>query len=122
MSLPTIWQVVAEGDGRTIAEVLYRPGMLFRMKGLLGRKTLEKGAGIWLKPCNSIHMFFMKFPIDAIFLDSSGRIVRIYHQIRPWRITPVILSSRSVLEIRAGEAALHQLTEGCQLRITLKKA
>lgn len=111
--------VVSREDGVRIAEVLYRPGMLFRMKGLLGRKSLEIGDGIWLDPCNSIHMFFMKFAIDAIFLDSENRVIRIYHQIRPWQLTPVLLSVRSVLEIAAGEAALHQLSEGQKLGISV---
>jgi uncharacterized protein len=93
----------------------------FRMKGLLGRKNLESGAGIWLKPCNSIHMFFMCFAIDAIFLDKSNRVLRIYHEIKPWRISSILWSAHSVLEINAGESARLGLNVGDQLCFKLSK-
>ena len=63
-----------------IAETLFE-----RTRGLIGRNSLEPGKGLWIKHCNAIHMLFMRFPIDAIFLDKKGEIVKIVRNIRPWR-------------------------------------
>jgi uncharacterized membrane protein (UPF0127 family) len=57
-------------------------------------------------------MFFMKFPIDAIFLDREDRIVTIYHSIKPWRMSGLHPSARSVLEVQAGVASSIGLVKG----------
>ncbi len=75
-----------------------------RFKGLQLRKELPAGAGLLIVPCNSIHMFFMRFAIDAVFIDDGSRIVHIEHGIRPWRISMVVKNARSVLELPAGTA------------------
>ena len=56
-----------------------------RMRGLLGRQGLGVGEALLLKPCNAIHTLFMRYPIDAVFLDRAGRVVRRIRGIRPWR-------------------------------------
>jgi uncharacterized membrane protein (UPF0127 family) len=56
-----------------------------RMKGLIGTKSLPKGEGMLILRCNSIHTFFMSFPIDATFLDRDDKIVKVVRNIRPWR-------------------------------------
>ncbi|NLK87886.1 MAG: DUF192 domain-containing protein [Clostridiaceae bacterium] len=75
-----------------------------RLKGLQFRRELPKGTGLLITPCDSIHMFFMRFPIDAIFIDSNNRIVYIEHNIKPWRISRVVKDARSVLELPSGTA------------------
>ena len=57
-----------------------------RAKGLIGRRGLSEGRGLLILKCNCIHTFFMRFPIDATFLDRNGRIVRVVRNIRPWRV------------------------------------
>jgi hypothetical protein len=93
----------------------YKDSLFFRCKGLLGKSSLDDYEALWLKPCNSIHMFFMKFPIDAIFLDKENRVVKIYHSIKPWRMTPLIWNAHSVLEVKAGRCAQSDLRVGDQL-------
>ncbi|MGF1678086.1 MAG: DUF192 domain-containing protein [Candidatus Methylacidiphilales bacterium] len=80
----------------------YSDSLFFRIKGLLGRKELQSDEGIWLKPCQQIHMFFMNFPIDVIFLDQKNKVVHLCHHIRPWYVSPLVWSARSVIECRAG--------------------
>jgi uncharacterized protein len=75
-----------------------------RLKGLQLKKDLPAGSGMLITPCNSIHMFFMRFPIDAIFLDKDQNVLYIEEDIKPWRISKVIKNSRSVLELPAGTA------------------
>jgi uncharacterized membrane protein (UPF0127 family) len=90
-------------------------GMWLRLKGLLGRQSLPKEEGLWIVPCNSIHMFFMKFAIDAVFLDRDRRVVRLYHSIRPWRCTPIVCGAHSCLEMAAGRASEVGLQVGDEL-------
>src|SRR4051812_49535698 len=84
------------------------------MKGLLGRGSLPSGEGIMLKPASSVHMAFMRFAIDAVFLDRDMRVVKIASDLRPWRMAAA-RGAKSVLEIAAGEAARRGLSEGDRL-------
>ena len=92
MRLETVLGVEAE-----VAESAFE-----RMRGLIGRDRLERGRGMLITKCNCIHTFFMRFPIDATFLDGQGRIVKTVKGIRPWR--PWVWGgwrARSVLETSA---------------------
>jgi uncharacterized membrane protein (UPF0127 family) len=102
---------VKAGDREVCHRCLFSPSLFFRMKGLLGRDRLPEGEGILLGSCNSIHMLFMKFAIDAVFLDKENRVVHVCERIAPWKISRVILAAKSVLEIPAGTA------ERCGLRL-----
>lgn len=83
-----------------------RAGTFFaRFKGLQLVKELPAGSGLLITPCNSIHMFFMRFPIDAVFIDADNNVVCIEEGIKPWRVSRVIRNARSVLELPAGTAA-----------------
>ena len=73
-----------------------------RVKGLMFKKGLE-GDGLLIKPCNSIHTFFMKFNIDVIFLDKSLKIVKIIKNLPPWRVTPIYFKACQVIEFEAGK-------------------
>ena len=103
---------VSRGPETICLRCLFSGSMGFRLKGLLGRASLGGDEGILLRPCNAIHMWFMKFPIDALFLDRDGRIVKIYHSIRPWQATRTWWKVKSVLEVAAGTAARVGLKEG----------
>jgi len=74
-----------------------------RARGLLGAPPPDRGEGLLIVPCNSIHTLFMKFPIDAIFLDRQSRVVKIVNGIRPFRFA-FSFRAASVLEVQAGEA------------------
>lgn len=79
-------------------------GFLDRSRGLLGRKNLPAGEGLLIDPCSGIHMFFMSFPIDAVFVDRDGTVLHISHEIAPWRMSRYVPRARAVLEIPAGTA------------------
>lgn len=57
-----------------------------RAKGLIGRRALAPGEGLLILRCNAIHTWFMRFAIDAVFLDRADRVVRVVRNIRPWRL------------------------------------
>lgn len=73
-----------------------------RIRGLLGRNSLPEGEGLLIRPCKGIHTFFMKFPIDAVFLDRDNRVVALYKSLQPNRLTLIYLKANSVLELPAG--------------------
>lgn len=73
-----------------------------RSKGLLGRASLTADEGLWIVPCPMIHTFFMKFPIDVLFLGADLTVRRVIEDMRPWRLSPWVLSARSVLELKGG--------------------
>ena len=102
-------------DGTIVCErCLLAETALTRMKGLLGRRDLPSGEGILLKPASSVHMAFMRFAIDAVFLDRDLRVVKVAADLKPWRAAAA-RGAKSVLEIPAGEAARRELTEGDRL-------
>jgi uncharacterized membrane protein (UPF0127 family) len=74
------------------------------MKGLIGRaaREFDPGNALWIVPSDGIHTFGMRFPIDAVYLDSRGRILKLYHRLRPFRIAALMPSAKSVLELPAG--------------------
>lgn len=109
--------VIVRADDRVVCErclVADRP--LARMRGLLGRKALPRGEAILLRPAGSIHTFFMKFPIDVVFLDAENRVLRIAHRVAPWR-TAAKRSAAAVLELAAGECERRGLREGDRLEL-----
>ena len=73
-----------------------------RSKGLLGRSSLAADEALWIVPCPMIHTFFMQFPIDVLFLDADLKVRRVMEDMRPWRLSPWVLSARSVLELKGG--------------------
>ena len=86
-----------------------------RLRGLLGRDGLAEGAALVIEPCTSIHTFFMRFSIDAAFLDRAGRVVRAISNLRPWRATRIYPSAAMVVELPAGTLARTVTIEGDQL-------
>jgi uncharacterized membrane protein (UPF0127 family) len=102
-------------DGSIVCErCVQADTALARMRGLLGRRELPSGEGILLKPASSVHMAFMRFPIDAVFLDRDMRIVKIASDLKPWRAAGS-RGAKAVLEIPAGEAGRRGLSVGDRL-------
>ena len=92
--------------------------MVGRGLGLMFRAVLAPGEGMWIAPCGSIHTFFMRFPIDAVFLDRRHRVVRVYPGLRPWRIVPWVRRAFGVVELPAGTVAAMRLEPGDPLSIS----
>jgi uncharacterized membrane protein (UPF0127 family) len=87
-----------------------------RRKGLLGRDGLKRGEGLWIAPCESVHTFFMRFPIDLVYLDRERRIKKARSAVGPWRLS-ACLSAHSILELPAGTIRETQTERGDTLEI-----
>jgi len=73
-----------------------------RTVGLLGTSSLPPGHGLWIERSPSIHMFFMRYAIDVVFVDDSGRVIRVVERLRPWRIVAWVRGARDCIELPAG--------------------
>ena len=73
-------QVMIQGVRAEVAKSFFQ-----RARGLIGRKSLAPGTGLLILRCNAIHTFFMRFPIDATFLDKNDQVVKVVRNIPPWR-------------------------------------
>ena len=106
---------LARQDGSPVCErCLLAETPLTRMKGLLGRRDLPQGEGIFIRPTSSIHMFFMRFPIDAVWVDRELRVVGVSPEVAPWKIA-ACKGAKGVFELSAGEAARRGVAVGDQL-------
>lgn len=88
-----------------------------RLKGLMFKKSIKVGEGILLYPCNGIHMFFMKFPLDILFLDSDLVVIKQINGIKPGQISPVIKKARYILEVSCGTMDPWGNIEGHRLQL-----
>lgn len=88
-----------------------------RIKGLLGRSDLPAGAGLWIKPCNSVHTFGMKFTIDVLFIDKQKRVVGVAKDLRPNRISRIYSRASSVIELPAGTIAAADTATGNRIEV-----
>lgn len=98
--LPGVYQIKTAHDV-LVKKCHFHPSLWFRTKGLLGKKSLTDDEGILLKPCNSIHTFFMQFPIDLICLDKHGTVTRTYEHVKPWRMTLPSFKDHAIIELPA---------------------
>lgn len=73
-----------------------------RSIGLLSRESFSEGEALVIKPCCSIHTFFMRFSIDVIFVNKKNEVIAIYQNVKPNRILPIHFNSNYVIELKAG--------------------
>ena len=109
-------QIILRPDGTGEPLRVLVAGTFFRrFLGLMGRKHLPLGTGLLLAPCSSIHMMFMRFPIDAVYLDRDWRIQKVVKNLPPWRGISFCPKAWGCLELAAGEAGRLGLAPGATL-------
>ena len=90
-------------------------GMAEQSRGLLGRDGLGAGSGMLFEtsvPFMWMHMFFMRFAIDIVFLDKTDRVIRINETLKPWRLSSMVFGARKALELEAGASSRSQTAVG----------
>lgn len=90
---------------------------LSRMTGLLNRKSLLANEALVIRRCNSIHMLFMRFPIDVIFVDKNDRVVGLVERIKPFRLSPIFFQSQYAIEVSEGVIEQTKTAVGDQIEI-----
>jgi uncharacterized membrane protein (UPF0127 family) len=105
-------------DGTLVADsCAVADGFGSRLRGLLGRSGLADGEALCLQDCNSIHMFFMRFPIDVAFVNADGRVLHALDSIRPWRVSRPVFGAKAALELPAGTLRRLGIVRGSVLRL-----
>jgi uncharacterized membrane protein (UPF0127 family) len=89
-----------------------------RRKGLLGRQELRAGEGLWIRPCEAVHTFFMQFPIDLVYLDRKLRVKKVRSNVRPWRLS-ACFTAHSVLELASGTIRETQTKPGDRIEFSM---
>jgi uncharacterized membrane protein (UPF0127 family) len=115
------WTVKAKNitvDKMVAVNVIVASGIFARIKGLIGRKSLPQGEALLLDPCNGIHTFGMRFPIDVLFLDRNNAVVAIRKNLVPNRITPLFFAAKSTLELPAGIVEATATKAGDEIEIS----
>lgn len=90
--------------------------MWTRFVGLMGRSGLGDGAGLWIRSCNSIHTFFMRFSIDVLFVGEGDRVVALARRVAPFRMLMPRWGAHSVVELPSGAIDRRGLAEGMELK------
>jgi len=104
---------------KTLANVLSVADTIFSsLIGLLGKRNLPLGEGLWLVPCQSIHTMWMRFPIDVIFLDNDKTVVHLIENMKPFRISRHVSRARSAIELPAYTVSSTQTQLEDQIEIT----
>lgn len=103
--------------GAPFLNVLRADSFFTRFAGLMFRKKLPAATGLFLAPCNSVHMCFMRFAIDVVYLDKEYNIVKVVKNLRPWLGLSMFPKAWAVLEMTAGEAERCGLEVGKTLII-----
>lgn len=88
-----------------------------RLAGLIPKKEITSGEGLWIKKCQSIHTLFMSFAIDCIFVDRDLQVKGLVKDIQPWRMTKFYFSADSVFELAAGSIEKFRVEMGDQLHV-----
>lgn len=115
MAPASLARVRRTADGAVVCERCEIPESAFgRMRGLLGRDGLEPGEGMLIDRAGSVHMFFMRFPIDVVFLSRDRTVVGVKHRLAPWRVAGARRAVAS-LELPAGRASEVGVEKGQRL-------
>jgi len=104
--------------GSTLAgDLVVADRFVSRLAGLAFTRSLPRGRGILISPCNWIHTAFMRYPIDVVYLDDRMRVVALAPSVRPWRLGKPVWRARDVLELPEGTIAATGTCTGDRLAI-----
>ena len=120
--LRLVWQLIDTTRNVVVAPRVARAETFTqRLVGLLAHKSLPGDEGLWIEPCDSIHTFFMRFPIDVAFVDREGVVIRRIDVIKPWRATRLYSKARACVELAPGVLARAGVVEGSRLALLPEK-
>lgn len=94
-----------------------------RLRGLIGvsPQNFRNGTALWIRPCRGVHTLAMRFPIDVIYLDRTGTVVHVEHNLQPWRFSPICMKAASVLELPCNTVAGTGTVVGDRIELKMKE-
>lgn len=115
-----VLQISRNGNSPFVTHCLWAKTSWHRLVGLLNHEKLDESEGLLIEPCKQIHTWFMAFPIDVVFLSHDNTILST-RTMKPWKLSPLVLKAKKVLELPEGACAKWQLSTGEQLKIEAKE-
>ncbi len=110
-------KLVNQTKGIEVSQEMWRADRLIpRMVGLLAMSSLAPEQALWIDRCNSIHTFFMRFPIDVVFVSRDLKVRATYENVKPWRLIFPVWNARSTIEMPIGTIRRGQIEVGDQLQ------
>ncbi len=88
-----------------------------RLVGLLGHRLLAPGEGLLIEPCRSVHTAFMRFAIDVVYIDRALRVVKVVHDLKPYRVSAALLNAHAVIELPSGTVTQSRTAVGDVLAV-----
>jgi uncharacterized membrane protein (UPF0127 family) len=108
-------KLIAASDGRILLSKAYKTTTLLdRLRGMLGRPEPTVDQAMVITPCNSVHMLFMRYALDIIFLDAEGTVLSLRSPLLPWKMA-ADMRAKQVVELRSGMVTALAITSGMQL-------
>lgn len=115
--MPKLFRQENKTGEALLGDLKVADSLFSRMKGLLGTKSLDPDQGLWIKPCNSVHTFFMNYAIDCVFLDSSMKVCSVVQNVRPGKMVFPQWGAQSVIEMPSGRSQQLAIRKGDQLYV-----
>jgi uncharacterized membrane protein (UPF0127 family) len=113
-----IVKVVNETKGEVVCDrVEVANTSMRRLFGLLGRRGLGSNEGLWIKPSSGVHTMGMMFPIDVVGLDRKGKVLKLWNNLVPFRLTSVSWKMHSVIELKAGQITESGISIGDSIKM-----
>lgn len=108
-----MFKITNMSNGNIIADqAAYADTFISRLRGLMFRNNFNKGEALVIIPCNSIHTFWMKFPIDVVFLSKENTVIYIIENFQPNKISPLFRKAHSVVELPIGTIKECSIKQG----------
>jgi uncharacterized protein len=104
--------LVSKENGKLLARVIVADSFMERVFGLIPRKAISGKQCLLIKDCSSVHTIGMRYCLDAVFIDRHRRVIRVFKNLKPFRVTPYVSGAWAVLEFRAGFAAREGIRQG----------
>ncbi len=97
-----LFRIKADGSAFDFSNIKTADSFSRKLFGLVFSAPLKEGEGLLIDNCSSIHTFWMRYPIDVLFLDSSNRVIRFFEDLKPFRVTPFIRGAAKTIELKSG--------------------
>ena len=91
-----------------------------RLRGMIGYPEPEAGQGLWIRPCQGVHMHWMRYALDVAFISEDGQVVAVYHELKPWRFSKTHRDAVTALELPVG--TLERTSTGIGDRVSWRSS
>ena len=113
-----LFRIMSDGSDFLLSGNIKTADSFFqKLFGLMFSAPLKEGEGLLIDNCSSIHTFWMRYPIDVLFLDSNNKVIRFFEDLKPFRVTPFIRGAQKTVELKSGSVRACSLKTGDCLKL-----